>query len=176
MARPIKPFKSHGTGELSPERFAVSGTDVVLEPGVLVFHPENIRLGSNIYIGHYAILNGYHNGQLSIGDNSWIGPQCFLHGAGGLEIGSRVGLGPAVRILTSFHAEEGPDVSVLYSDIRMKEVVIEDDCDLGIGTTILPGVRIGRGSVIGAGAVVTRDVEPYSIMAGVPARLVRRRG
>lgn len=148
---------------------------MIFEPGVLIFHPERIRLGSNIYLGHGTILKGYQKNEISIGDNTWIGPQCFFHGAGGLGIGARVGVGAGAKIITSFHREEGIEVPVLYSDIEFRPVIIEDDCDIGLGTVVLPGVTVGRGSVIGAGAVVTKDVEPYSVMAGVPARLLRKR-
>ncbi len=175
MARPITQFKSHGTGQIDRDQFAAVGTNVIFEPGVLVFHPESIRVGSNVYVGHNAILKGYFQNQMVIGDNTWIGQQCFFHSGGGLRIGSRVGIGPGVKIITSYHIEEGPDTPILFSNIEVSEVVIEDDCDVGVGAIILPGVTVGRGSMIGAGAVVTTDVEPFSVMAGVPARLLRKR-
>ena len=93
----------------------------------------------------------------------------------GVTIGSRVGIGPCVKIMSSFHSEEGRDVPVLLCDLEFAEVVIEDDCDIGMGAIILPGRRVGKGSIIGAGAVVTHDVEPYSIVAGVPARKIGER-
>jgi acetyltransferase-like isoleucine patch superfamily enzyme len=148
---------------------------VVFEAGVLVFHPETISLGSNVYVGHNAILKGYHRNTMTIGDNTWIGQQCFFHSAGGIQIGQRVGIGPGVRILTSVHQEEGREVPVLFSDLRFAPVLVEDDCDLGIGSILLPGVTVGRGSIVGAGAVVSKDVAPYSVVAGVPAKLIRMR-
>ena len=175
MARPIEPFKSHGSGEFEVRQFAAVGSNVVVEPGVLVFHPETIRLGSNVYIGHNTILKGYYRNELTIGNDTWIGQQCFFHSAGGLEIGQRVGIGPCVRIITSYHKEEGLDVPILFSDLEFAKVVVEDDSDIGVGATILPGVRIGRGSQIGAGAVVTADVAAFTVVAGVPARVLRRR-
>lgn len=175
MTRPVKPFSTHGSGKIDRGRFAAIGEGVVFELGVLVFHPETIRLGSNIYIGHNTILKGYFRNELMIGNDTWIGQQCFFHSAGGLRIGNRVGIGPGVRIITSNHKEEGPDVPILFSDLEFKAVVVEDDSDIGVGAIILPGVTIGRGSLVGAGAVVTMDVEPYSVVAGVPARLLRRR-
>jgi galactoside O-acetyltransferase len=63
----------------------------------------------------------------------------------------------------------------LISPIELGPVVIEDDCDLGVGTVVLPGVRIGKGAQIGAGAVVTEDVPAYSVAIGVPAKVVRER-
>ncbi|HEV7377594.1 MAG TPA: DapH/DapD/GlmU-related protein [Pyrinomonadaceae bacterium] len=176
MPREINSYRSHGTGRFAPEQFRALGRNVVFEEGVLVFHPENISLGSNIYVGHQTILKGYYQNEMMIGDNTWIGQGCFFHSAGGLRIGQNVGIGPHVKIITSRHEEEGLHVPILFSRIEMGQVVIEDDCDLGIGSMVLPGVTIGRGSQVGAGAVVTKNVEPYSIVAGVPARLLKKRG
>jgi acetyltransferase-like isoleucine patch superfamily enzyme len=167
--------RSHGTGAFRPEDFRELGPDCVFETGVLVFHPENISLGRNVYLGHYAILKGYYKGQLRIGDESWIGQQCFLNAAGDLTIGTRVGVGPGVKILTSEHREAGRETAVLFSPVAMAPVVIEDDADIGLGAILLPGVTIGRGAVIGAGAVVTRDVPAYAVVAGSPARILRHR-
>jgi acetyltransferase-like isoleucine patch superfamily enzyme len=175
MPREINSYKSHGTGLFTPEQIGQLGRNVVFEEGVLIFHPENVRLGSNIYIGHQTILKGYYHNEMVIGDNTWIGQGCFFHSAGGLRIGRNVGVGPHVKIITSYHEDEGAEVPILFSRIAMAETVVEDDCDLGVGSIILPGVRVGRGSQIGAGAVVTKDVEPYSVMAGVPARLLKKR-
>lgn len=167
--------RSHGTGTFRREDFRSLGADCVLETGVLVFHPENISLGRNVYVGHYAILKGYHQGEMRIGDETWIGQQCFLHAAGGLTIGARVGIGPAVKILTSQHREVGRATPVLFSPLAMAPVVVEDDADIGLGGILLPGVTVGRGAVVGAGAVVTRDVPAYAVVAGSPARILRHR-
>jgi acetyltransferase-like isoleucine patch superfamily enzyme len=175
MPREINSYRSHGTGCFTPEQLSELGHNVVFEAGVLIFHPENIRLGSNIYIGHQTILKGYYHNEMVIEDNTWIGQGCFFHSAGGLHIGRNVGIGPHVKIITSYHEDEGREVPILFSRIAMAETIVEDDCDLGVGSIILPGVRVGRGSQIGAGAVVTKDVEPYSVMAGVPARLLKKR-
>ena len=138
-------------------------------------HPENIERGRNVYVGHQTILKGYHRNRMRIGDETWIGQQCFFHSAGGITIGARVGIGPGVRIITSTHAEAGRDVPILSAPIELAPVVIEDDCDIGVGAIVLPGVRIGKGAQIGAGAVVTEDVPPYSVAMGVPAKVTRER-
>lgn len=167
--------RSHGDGSFRIEQLARCGEDCVFEAGVLVFHPENIELGANVYVGHQAILKGYYKNTMRIGDETWIGQQAFLHSAGGIDIGARVGIGPGVRIITSTHGEAGRDVPILSSPIELAPVVIEDDSDIGVSAVILPGVRIGRGAQIGAGAVVTDDVPPYSVALGVPARVTRER-
>lgn len=152
------------------------GSGVIFEPGVLVFHPEHIEIGDDVYIGHNTILKGYHQGRMVIGPRSWIGQQCFFHAAGGLTIGTRVGVGPAVRILTSTHElPADPATPILDGALRFAPVVIGDGSDLGIGAIILPGVTIGRGVQVGAGAVVTRDLPDGAIAAGVPARVLGTR-
>ena len=167
--------RTHGSGEFRPEQLATLGPDCVFETGVLVFHPENVALGANVYVGHYTILKGYYKNRLEIGDETWIGQQCFLHAAGGLTIGKSVGIGPGVKIITSQHGEVPRDVPIFSAPLSFRPVVIEDGADLGVGCIVLPGITIGRGAQVGAGAVVTRDVPPFAIVAGSPARLIRER-
>ncbi|PIP05969.1 MAG: transferase [Syntrophobacterales bacterium CG_4_8_14_3_um_filter_49_14] len=166
---------SHGSGQFERAQFRSIGDGVVIEPGVLVFHPENIEIGEDVYIGHYTILKGYYRGRMAIGSGAWIGQQCFFHSGGNLIIGKNVGIGPGVKIITSYHAEEGISKPILHSRIEFSPVVIEDDADIGIGAIILPGVLIGRGAQVGAGAVVTRNVSAYAVVAGAPAQLLRMR-
>jgi len=166
---------SCGDGDFRLSDLASVGENVVVEKGALILKPECVRIGSNVYIGHYAILRGYDRGELVIGDDTWIGQFCYFNSAGGIEIGSSVGIGPGVKIMSSRHGEEGRKVPVLLCDLEFARVTIESDCDLGMGSIILPGVTVGRGSQVGAGAVVTRDVEPYAIVAGVPARRIGER-
>ena len=168
-------FKSEGDGRFQPGDLGACGAGCVFEDGVRIFHPKNVHLGRNVYVGHDAILKGYHKHELVIGDETWVGQQCFFHSAGGIRIGARVGIAPAVKILTSFHAEAGRETPILFSAIETAPVVIEDDADVGIGAIVLPGVTIGRGAQIGAGAVVSKDVPAYSVAYGVPARVVRER-
>lgn len=168
--------QSQGSGIVRPEDFKSIGEGTVIEPGVLAFHPENIELGKGVYVGHQTILKAYFKETLVIGDGSWIGQQCFFHGAGGILIGRNVGIGPAVRILTSFHGEEGRAKPILHSKLEFAPVRIDDDADIGAGAIILPGVRVGKGAQIGAGAVVSREVPDYAVAAGVPARVLRYRG
>lgn len=168
--------RSHGSGQCSREDLAACGEGVVIEPGALIFHPEHVELGRDVYVGHYAILKGYHQNRLQVGDGCWIGQLAFLHAAGGLRLGRRVGVGPGVKILTSAHEiPEDPAMPILDAPIRFGPVTVEDGADLGVGAILLPGIRIGRGAQVGAGAVVTRDVPPGAIVSGVPARVVSER-
>jgi acetyltransferase-like isoleucine patch superfamily enzyme len=187
---------------------------VVLEEGVLIFHPEHVFLDEDVYVGHGTILKGYYKNELRIGRGTWIGQRAFLHAAGGIEIGQDVGIGPHVSILTSAHelpgapadrdvtrvtdrapgagcdpdaeregapgsepahlpAQLGDETPILCRPLRFAAVRLEDGCDIGVGTVLLPGVTIGRLAQVGAGSVVTRDVPPRAIVAGNPARVLR---
>lgn len=170
-----KPRRSHGTGQFSPSDFSYLGEGVIFEPGVLTFHPENIEIGHNVYIGHNTILKGYYKHKMVISEGTWIGQQCFFHSGGGIVIGKNVGIGPGVKIITSFHQEEGIQKPILHSQLEFAPVTINDDCDIGVGTIILPGVTIGHGVQVGAGAVVSKNLPPYAVAAGIPARIIRMR-
>jgi acetyltransferase-like isoleucine patch superfamily enzyme len=168
--------RSHGTGAFTPEQLARCGVDVVFEPGVLIFHPEHVEIGDGVYVGHQAILKGYFKNRLVIGARSWIGQQCFLHAAGGITIGERVGIGPGAKMITSTHAmPEDPSAPIMDGALDFAPIVLEDGCDVGVGAILLPGVTVGRGAQIGAGAVVTHDVSAGAIVAGVPARQIGKR-
>jgi acetyltransferase-like isoleucine patch superfamily enzyme len=163
--------RSHGSGAFTRDQLKRCPESVVLEPGVLVFHPENISLDEDVYVGHYAILKGYFKNELTIGRASWIGQAAFLHAAGGITIGDEVGIGPHVCILTSTHDAPPPGRAIMAGPIDFAPVVLEDGCDIGIGAIILPGVTIGRCAQVGAGAVVTRSVAPHTTVVGNPARV-----
>jgi acetyltransferase-like isoleucine patch superfamily enzyme len=168
--------RSHGTGRFDRSQLGHCPDSVVIEEGALIFHPENVFLGEDVYVGHYAILKGYYKNQLRVGRGTWIGQGCFLHAAGGIEIGEIVGIAPNVSIITSVHNEPGLDRPIMAGELGFAPVRLEDGCDIGVGAVILPGVTVGRGAQVGAGAVVTRDVPPLAIVAGSPARVLRMRG
>ena len=170
-----KRWVSHGSGRFTRKSFKQLGKNVVFEYGVLVFHPESMMIGHQVYVGHYTILKGYYKNQLVIGDRVWIGQGCFFHGAGGMRIGNDVGIGPGVKIITSTHQLDEVNKPIVHATLDYAPVVIEDGCDIGVGAIILPGVRIGQGAQIAAGAVVTRDVAAYTIVAGMPAKLLKKR-
>ncbi len=182
-------FRSHGSGRFARSDLASCPDSVVLEEGVLIFHPENVFLGDDVYVGHGAQLKGYYKNQLRIGRGTWIGQASFLHAAGSITIGEDVGIGPHVCILTSHHVlpartlGEGPaqlgealvdpELPILRRPLAFAPVVLESGCDIGVGSIILPGVTIGRLAQVGAGSVVTHSVPARAIVAGNPARILR---
>ncbi|MCK5127174.1 MAG: acyltransferase [candidate division Zixibacteria bacterium] len=170
-----KTFQSHGDGVIRLDAFKSLGENAIFENGVLVFHEESISLGANVYVGHNAILKAYYKNEMIIGSDTWIGQGCYFHSAGGITIGKAVGIGPMVKMLTSYHIEGDIDKPVMHNELAFEAIIIGDGADIGVGSTILPGVTIGKGAIVGAGSVVTNDIPEYAIAAGVPARVMRMR-
>ena len=137
-------------------------------------HPETFEIGSGVFIGAQAYIQGRYDGTCVIGDNVWIGPQAYFD-ARDLVLEEHVGWGPGAKVLGSTHTGIPVDVPIVATDLEIRPVRIEAWADIGTNATILPGVTVGKGAIVGAGAVVTEDVEPFSIVAGVPARFLRWR-
>ena len=113
----------------------------------------------------------------SIGDRSSVGAYCNIHPSSeGIAIGKDVLIGPSVSIMGSNHRFDDPETPIREQGMLAQGVVIEDDVWIGCGSVVLPGVRVGKGAVVAAGAIVTRSVPPGVVVAGVPARVLRRRG
>jgi acetyltransferase-like isoleucine patch superfamily enzyme len=171
----MKPRTSHGSGQFEATDLAQLGSGTIIEEGVRIWHPETVEIGAGVYVGHGTMLKGYHRSRMSIGAGTWIGQMCFFHSAGGIWIGENVGIGPGVKILTSAHRLDQRDRPILHSELEFAPVRIEDGADIGVGAILLPGVTVGAGAQVAAGAVVTGDVEPNAIVVGVPARFTRFR-
>jgi acetyltransferase-like isoleucine patch superfamily enzyme len=150
------------------------GHGVRIGRGALVTHPETFEIGDGVFIGEQAFIQGRFDGRCVIGDHAWIGPQSY-YDARDLVIEEYVGWGPGAKVLGSTHTGIPIDVPIIQTDLEIKPVRISAWADIGVNAVILPGVTIGRGAIVGAGSVVTTDVEPFTIVAGVPARLIRRR-
>ena len=129
------------------------GDNVNIDEGCWFSHPENLMLDDNVKI------------------NKW----CMLNAGGGIEIGRNTLLGPGVIIWSQNHKYMRRDMPVNRQGYTYERVIIEEDVWVAARATILPGVRIGKGAVVGAGAVVTGDVASFAIVAGVPARQVKVR-
>ena len=114
---------------------------------------------------------------LSIGKHCSIGIDCTIQAAGNLTLGDYVILGPGVKIWTSNHNYENPDIPIYDQGSSFKEVIIEDDAWIGANVFIMPGAHIGKGCVISAGSIVGgKRFKDYSIIAGNPARVIGFRG
>ena len=110
---------------------------------------------------------------ISIGDRSGIGINCSIRGP--LTIGENVMMGPEVVILTNSHKFDNINIPMSKQGYTIQPVVIGNDVWIGTRSIILPGVKIGNGVIIGAGAVVTKNIPDYAIVGGVPAKVIRFR-
>ena len=164
-------------------RFA---SNIRLESGVYLDHgvylhacPNGIKIGANTFVMHHAELHVYnfrempHSG-IRIGQDSLIGEFNVVRGQGGVTIGDRVYTSPLVQIIAVNHVFDDPTRPFVEQGITAEGIVIEDDVWIGSGAVICDGVHIGRGAVVAAGAVVTKDVLPHTVVAGVPARMVKQ--
>ena len=129
------------------------GQNLIVKSGVIILCPERLIIGDNV----------------AINNNVWI------NAAGGISIGNYVIIGPNTVIHSANHKFDDIDIPIQKQGHYFKHTVIEDDVWLEAAVVVTPGARIGRGSVIGAGAVVVGDIPPYSIAVGVPARVMKSR-
>ena len=128
------------------------------------------KCGKNVNIERAATFSA----DCILGDNSDIGYKCEVHGP--VIIGNDVLMGPEVVVYTVNHKTESTDAPIrLQGNDDPKPVVIGDGCWLGHRSMIMPGVEIGPHSIVAAGAVVTKSFPPYSVIGGVPARLIKIR-
>lgn len=126
--------------------------------------------GKNVNIEKGASFGKY----VSLGDNSGIGINAMISNY--VTIGKNVMMGPECMIFTSNHEFSNTEIPMCQQGFsEPRPVCIEDDVWIGARVIILPGVKIGRGSVIGAGSVVTKDVEEYTVVGGNPAKVLKRR-
>lgn len=133
------------------KKFLTIGENCKIQPRV------NFGDGNKIIIGDYCVINEYVYIQQAI-------------------IGNYVMISPNVVIYANFHIFDRTDIPMVFQGRTVEQpCIIEDDVWIGKNVVIMPALRIGKGSIIGAGAVVTKNVAPYSIVGGVPARFIRSR-
>lgn len=140
----------------------------------------NLNFGGRIEIGKCCEI---HDGALfeTNGNNIILGDYCSLNdgvkllGHGSIKIGNYVRIGPDVKIISFNHKFRDRSIRIINQGLCKKGIVIKDDVWIGANAIILDGVTLGRGSVIGAGSVVTKSTPPYSVCGGNPARLISKR-
>lgn len=168
---------------LKNRRYISVGRQFIAEEGCEI-NGKSLRgvvFGDRATVGAYALIrpSNYYGGQvgegLRVGNNSNIGAFGYVGCSGFICIGNNVMLGPRVSLYAENHVFERTDITIKEQGVSRSYVTIEDDCWIGSHSVILAGVTVGKGSVVAAGSVVTEDVPPYSIVAGVPARLIKSR-
>lgn len=142
---------------------------------------HGVTFGDRVSVGRFAMVrpSGYYGGELGkgliVGDNSNIGAYCYVGCSGGIRIGSNVMMSPRVSLYAENHNFAEVTRPMKEQGVTRQSIIIEDDCWIASHSVVLAGVTIGRGSIVAAGSVVTKDVPPYSIVAGSPARVLRSR-
>lgn len=132
-----------------------------------------LKCGKKIVVRKHAFFGS--GCDIEIGDYSEIGLNAYLNRD--VKLGTHVLMGQNVTILTTNHEFEDPNTWIHDQGVRdRKPVVIGDDVWIGANSIILPGINIGKGAIIGAGSVVTKDLPPFAIAVGNPARVIRQRG
>jgi acetyltransferase-like isoleucine patch superfamily enzyme len=170
--------------------------------GVVIRHAHLLRLGRGVSIGDYAIIDALSRegiqvgnattladfsylkcsgtlGNLGvgivIGSHTAIGAYSYIGAAGGVIIGDNVLFGQRVSVHAENHKFDRLDIPIREQGVSRAGVRIEDDCWIGSHSVILDGVTIGKGAIVAAGSVVSRDIPPGAVVSGVPARLTRLR-
>ena|SRR5271167_2533051 len=154
----------------------------MIVPPARIDGAKHIRIGSDVHIGAHAFLSVIaelhgrtYDPCLTIGDRSSFGQQLFISCCGHLEIGRDVLGSERVFITDTYHDYRHPERPPVSQPLAApKRVTIGDGVFLGVGSCVLPGVTIGERAYVGANSVVTRDVEPWTIVAGNPALSIRR--
>lgn len=155
------------------------GHGVYIDEGVYLHAcPNGIEIGAGSIVMHGAVLHVYNfrdmkQSGIKIGRDSLIGEYSVIRGQGGVSIGDRVYTSPFTQIIAVNHVFDDPGRPFVEQGITADGIVIEDDVWLGAGAIITDGVRVGQGAVVAAGAVVTKDVPPHTVVGGVPAKVIK---
>ncbi|MFQ4145772.1 acyltransferase [Chlorogloeopsis sp. ULAP02] len=179
--------------------FAKIGKSARIQYGVEFIEPSCIEIGSNVAIFRGVNINasGHQNNKIHLADgvvidygvdirslintsiyidqDTFIGPYVCMAGPGNIKIGKNCLIASHTGIFANNHIYSDPTQSIESQGVTRQGIVIEDDCWLGSGVKVLDGVTIGKGCVIGANSVVTKDIPRFSIAVGVPARVIKSR-
>jgi len=179
--------------------FGSVGTNVIFGRSVTVRHPGKIQIGNNVVIDDYAVLDAKgadnigiaigdnvmigrntviscKNGNITIGENTNIAMNCFIQSAKEVTIGKNVLFAAYCYVIGGGdHETDRTDIPIIAQGQIVQGITIEDNCWIGAGVKVRDGAIIGRDSIIGSGAVVTKSIPRFSVAAGVPAKMIRKR-
>lgn len=158
-------------------RLRACGGHIHIDVGIVIKGMDNIQLGTHLRIGQNTHMSAIKGGFLRIGDYVGINRNAMINASyeGTIHIGDHCLISTNVVIRSSSHGYDRTDVPIRSQGHIGGKIIIEDDVWIGANAVVLPNVEIGKGTIVAAGAVVTRSFPPYSIVAGVPAKVVRCR-
>ncbi|WP_312764176.1 acyltransferase [Stutzerimonas balearica] len=138
----------------------------------LSFSARVERFDKNSYIGSHVVLKSLH--KLQVGENFSLHDFCYVDAVGGVRVGNNVSIAHGSSLISFNHTWDAADVPIKYNPIKEAPIVIEDDVWIGCGVRIMPGVTIGKRSVVAAGSVVVKDVPENTIVGGAPAKVIKK--
>lgn len=158
---------------LNAYKFKKYGEHCSLQTGVKILGKTCILLGNRVAIRSNVLIGG--DGKLSVGNNTCINAYTMITCTLDVVIGNNVMIAPYVTIIDVDHNFSNCEIPICNQGYVSKKIIINDDVWIGVKSTILKGVTIGKGAIIGANSVVTKDVPDYNIVAGCPARIIMNR-
>lgn len=186
----IKPFLKQSKGFVFAERGSKiqfghkvkvgSGLNLMKHSTINALSYNGVEIGNNFTLGKYAIIECTGvlrnvGSSLKIGDNVGVNHYCFIGVRGDIEIGNNVIFGPRVNIFSENHNYKDLNIPIKNQGVTKDKTKIGNDVWIGANVSIMSGVTIGDGCIIAAGAVVTKDIPSYSIIGGVPAKIIKNR-
>ena len=171
----VKLFLSYIFNPISLIRIRKVGKWIDIRRGLRVNRPKNIVLGNHVMIGRLSRLSCYDDGKINIEDRCYIGQFFSVMAGGNVTIKQDTLIASYVAIIGENHSMN-PECGVKYGDqpLIKQNVEIGENCWIGEKVVILPGVKIGEWSIIGAGSVVNRTIPAYSIAVGNPAKVIKK--
>lgn len=153
------------------------GRNVSIYEGVKFFLKRGcpIFIGEDTNIQKGVVLSTSETGRIAIGRNVYIGEYCVITSNAEIVVGDEVLISPHCDMVDFNHIYDDPCRLINRQGLTAGRIVVEEGAWIGSGAKILMGVTVGKGAVVGAGSVVTRDVEPQTVVAGNPARVIKKR-
>ena len=139
-----------------------AGSGTIFQGSTEIVSSGKTGFGKNCVIAPWVVLREW-GGYIKVGNNCSINSFCHISGNGGVEIGNDVRIATQSVIVSANHNFDDLDIPITFQGETKEKIIIEDDCWIGASVKILAGVTVGKGSVIGAGSVVNKDIPPYSI-------------
>ena len=167
-----------GRAELEKLGVTCGGDNVIVHASCVLVHPEGLRLGNNVRVDPFCIISA--TGGVEIGNFVHVGAYTSISGGAGIAIGSYCGISYGVRIFTVTEDLSGrfmtnPTIPAGFRRVKSGPVRMEQHSGLCAGVLVLPGVTIGEGAMVGAASLVRKDVTPWEMWFGVPAKRISRR-
>lgn len=182
-------FKKHGKisfigkkVKISSKKHISCGSGLTIDDGchINALCKDGVKIGNNFSLGKNSIIECTgvirELGEgLVIGDDVGISPNAFISVRGTVKIGSSTIFGPGVSLFSENHIFKDKDTPIYLQGASRKGIEIGEDCWIGANAVILDGVKIGKGAIVAAGATVNKDVDDYTIVGGVPAKVISKR-